>query len=141
MTPEELLNLAKGATSEAQTLKSKQDLIDFFLQPFGPSSSDQKLFITRRRHFRKTMFNVRWKLHHKLKDLTPDEIAVKEIIDSRIDPNRGITWENFTFQWDVSPNPQTPGKIIQKHEWFKDGGTVDSDIGCFYPAAFTEQGI
>lgn len=141
MTPEELLLLAQGVTAEGQQLKTKQELIDFFLQPFGQSNSERKQFITRRRQFRKAIFTVRWKMHYNQTNLTPEEVAVKEIIDARIDPNRGLTWANFTYQWDVSPNPQTPGKVIQKHEWFKDGGEVDSDIGSFYPAAFTEQGI
>lgn len=141
MTPEELLNMAKGVTPEGQKMKSHQDLINYFLQPFTNSSSDMKKFITRRREFRRTMFAVRKKLHYNQTEFTPEELAVKEIIDQRLNPNRGLTWAQFTFLWDVSPNPETPAKIIQKNEWFKEGGQVDNDVGSFYPSAFTEQGV
>jgi hypothetical protein len=136
MTPEELLQLAMGATEQAKTLTADEDLRKHYLTP-----GTQKEYLVKRRVFRRTMFSVRWKLHFKQDNFTPEEKIVKEIIDARIKPDIGLTWETFTYQWDVSPNPEKPFEVIQKHQWFKEGGGLDQDIGTFYPAAFTEQGI
>lgn len=136
MSPEELLKMAMGITPEAQEKAAEENIKKHYLVP-----TTQKDYFAKRRVFRRTMFSVRRKLHYNQQEFTTEEKVVKEIIESRLDPSKGFTWESFTFLWDITPNYQNPFQIIQKQHWFKEGGVLDQDIGTFYPAAFTEQGI
>jgi len=141
LTAEQMLELAKGILPEAKQMIQEEEIRKHYLTPLPNNNSGLKEYIQKRRVFRRTMFAVRRKLHYKQTDFTPEEKIIKEIIDARLTPNQGLTWETFTFQWDVSPNPAKPFEIIQMHQWFKEGGRVDDDIGSFYPSAFTKQAI
>ena len=48
-----------------------------------------------------------------------------------------MTWDNFTFLWDVSP--ADPLKVIREDEWKDLGGRYDPITGRKYPSAFTHQ--
>lgn len=84
----------------------------------------------RRRHVRYKLFRIR--------DEHPDYLddGLKEAIELQLDPNKGQTWDTFTFQWDVSAND--PFKVIAKSEWVSSGGKFDEN-GLRSPPAFTEQ--
>jgi hypothetical protein len=136
MSPEDLLKMAMGITPEAQEMAAEENLKKHYLVP-----TTQKEYFAKRRVFRRTMFSVRRKLHYNQTEFSTEEKVVKEIIDTRLDPSKGFTWDSFTFLWDITPNYQNPFQIVQKQHWFKEGGAIDQDIGTFYPSAFTEQGI
>ena len=136
MSPDDLLKMAMGITPEAQEMAASENIKKHYLTP-----TTQKDYFQKRRVFRRTMFSIRWKLHYNQTTFTAEEKAIKEIMDARLDPSKGFTWESFTFLWDITPNYQNPFQIVQKQHWFKEGGAIDQDIGTFYPAAFTEQGI
>lgn len=36
----------------------------------------------------------------------------------------GMAWQNFTFEWDVSPSE--PLKVVSIHEWVAEGGLLES---------------
>lgn len=84
----------------------------------------------RRRHIRYNLFRIR--------DGHPDylENGLKELIEAQLDPNKGQTWDSFTFHWDVGAND--PFKVIIKTQWAESGGGYD-ETGNRTPPAFTEQ--
>lgn len=84
----------------------------------------------RRRHVRYKLFRIR--------DEHPDYLndGLKEAIETQLDPNKGQTWDTFTFQWDVGAND--PFKVIVLNEWTQSGGKFDEN-GQRTPPAFTEQ--
>lgn len=92
-----------------------------------------------RRALRKALFTVlRMTKFNKLDTLTIEERAIQEIFDKQMKPNLGITWEKFTFTWDVHPVIMT--ELILKENWFTEGGVFD-EIGGHAPTAFTKQEI
>lgn len=86
----------------------------------------------KRRHIRYKLFRIRENNPEFLTD------GLKEIIEAQLDSNKGLTWESFTFQWDVAAND--PFKVILKRQWNETGGGYDEN-GKHYPPAFTKQGI
>lgn len=77
-----------------------------------------------------------WRANNDI--FTLQERALIEMIEPQLDTNRALTWEKFTFTWDVHPVDRT--KTCQKEFWTREGGKFD-DIGAFFPLAFTEQVI
>lgn len=95
-----------------------------------------------RRHIRNRLFRIR-------QGLTSPEFdgGLKAWMELQFKP--GMTWENFTFKWDISPDQ--PLKIVSIEEWVACGGVLEtyterSEDGKYVlqtrcsPTAFTNQG-
>jgi hypothetical protein len=65
--------------------------------------------------------------------------GLKAFIAKQFQP--GMTWDNFTFEWDIAPND--PLKVIPRtitnYEWLDMGGAFDG-ADKKVPPAFTRQG-
>lgn len=95
-----------------------------------------------RRHIRNRLFHLR-----KGENEPEYDSGLRKWMELQFRP--GMTWENFTFEWDVSPTE--PLKVISIHEWVAAGGLLEqykerSEKGydvmqtrCT-PTAFTKQG-
>lgn len=81
-----------------------------------------------RRQIRYRLFMIR-----QGKDTITDDL--KSHIESQF--QIGMSWKNFTFLWDVSPND--PLKVIREDQWKDEGGSYDGITGKKYPSAFTHQ--
>lgn len=69
-----------------------------------------------------------------------------KLLQAQFEP--GMTWESFTFNWDVAAND--PLKVVTPYEWIENGGTFEKIMALDEngtarekrfcdPAAFTEQ--
>ena len=129
---EQLLKMAMGVpdkdTEEATSImKMKTEWMEM------PTSGRDKL--TKRKKMRHNMFKIIKRLRREM-EMTPELEAIKSIFDPQLNSNYQINWATFTFHWDVHPVDHT--KIIQKDQWFREGGQYD-ELGALQPTAFTEQ--
>ena len=83
---------------------------------------------TNRRQIRFRLFRIR-----EGNDVVKDDLKAHIEAQFQI----GMTWDNFTFLWDVSP--ADPLKVIREDEWKDLGGRYDPITGRKYPSAFTHQ--
>lgn len=84
-----------------------------------------------RKHIRYRLFRIR-------EGKTDYDKGLKTYIENQFRP--GMTWENFTFDWDVAP--MEPLKVITPFEWQTHGGqmeSLDAKTTICRPAAFTRQ--
>ena len=88
---------------------------------------------TRRRQIRNTLFKIRNGVR-KRKEF-PNEKGLKEYIESQF--TFGMTWDNFTFAWDISPKDIF--KVITEDLWEDEGGGYDPVTGLNRPPSFTQQ--
>lgn len=137
--PQKLLNVAMGVDSIEEVLTDEQQL-EKAKEKWTTLPDDRKMKVLHRRRIRAAMFKI---LKYDARDLphlmTPELEALKSIIEEQLNPNLALTWDKFTFTWDIHPtgNP----KIVIKEAWIREGGNFDPDIGVHMPAAFTEQVI
>jgi len=135
MDAEELERLSKGIMDEnpaAQLAVEMNKWQDY------PKKSARKIY-TFRRGLRRTLFTIRIHVvQDTLDELTLSEKALWKIFDSQLDSNYALTWEQFTFKWDVHPVHLLT--IINEEQWFNEGGSVD-EIGRKAPTAFTQQEV
>lgn len=85
----------------------------------------------RRRQIRYRLFRIR-------EGKEEFDHGLKAFIENQFRP--GMTWENFTFEWDVAPNDVL--KVITQFEWVSHGGVmreVDSKTMLCEPTGFTRQ--
>jgi len=98
---------------------------------------------TKMRHVRRTIRN---RLHRIRQGRLEYDLGLKKLIEAQFHPN--MSWENFTFEWDVSP--KDPLEVITSYQWADHGGKfethrVQCDDGIIRdqmicdPTAFTKQ--
>jgi hypothetical protein len=137
--PQKLLNVAMGIEAMDDVLTEEQQ-IEKAKEHWLTLPGERKAKILHRRKLREAMFKIlkydARKLEHMM---TTELIALKQIIDSQLDPNLGMNWKGFTFVWDI--HPHGTAKIVRKEAWVREGGQFDPEIGVHSPAAFTEQEI
>lgn len=81
---------------------------------------------------------IRYRLFRIRENKPEYDLGLKKWIELQF--TQGMTWENFTFMWDVSATD--PLKVVEQMEW--DGQIVfDKAAGKKFcdPPAFTHQGI
>ncbi len=83
---------------------------------------------TARRNIRYRLFRIR-----EGNDLVQDDL--KQHMEEQF--QFGMSWNTFTFMWDVDPN--YPLNIIIEDEWDEKKGGYDSATGIKSPSAFTHQ--
>lgn len=87
-----------------------------------------------RRDIRYHIFRIRDGIDLTLYPEFENFVELKTIIETQF--VQGMTWENFTFDWDVSS--KNPLKVITQFEW---DGRIDKFLNKCDPPAFTKQGI
>jgi len=122
MDDQELLRMAKGVDPKTYWLNVPLK---------------QKEYINKRRETRRTIFKIR-KLLNADKPLLNERMeALHELISVQLDPNLGLTYTEFSSQWDIHPKSLT--QLILKEHWIREGGGFDTELGTHYPTAFTQQ--
>ncbi len=131
MDDKELLDLAKGVISTPEQEKMQ------WISYWNNIPENTRLHWLKRKEIRQAIFEIR-KLYHRNKQVKDVKLAaLHEIIGSQLNPNNGISYHSFTWQWDVHPKDIT--KIILKEHWVKEGGGFDVELGVHSPTAFTKQ--
>lgn len=134
----DLLNIAKGVADMVPLTEEQR--MEQMKAEWTTLPQDRKLRILHRRKIRNSMFKIlKYEAREMPNKMTPELHALKAVIDEQLDPNLALTWENFTFTWDIHPSGVP--KLVIKEAWIREGGTFDPDIGVHMPAAFTEQEI
>jgi len=138
LSDEELIKLAKGIPPEGLTDEQlkERDIINW-TKYFTEVVTNQGEAVTRRSKIRKMIFGI-LKARVRHTELKLSQQVLYDIIEKQLDPNRALTWDKFTFTWDLAPF--THGlKVVQKEHWSREGGGFD-EVG-YYPPAFTKQVI
>lgn len=81
---------------------------------------------------------VRYRLFRIREEKEEFNHGLKEFIENQF--KSGMTWSNFTFDWDVAPN--NPLKVISPFEWTSLGGKmqiIDDKTMLCDPTGFTNQ--
>lgn len=78
---------------------------------------------------------IRFRLFRIRDGNDPVNDDLKEHIQSQF--QFGMTWNTFTFTWDVSP--VDPLRVITEDAWDEEGGGYDVQTGIKSPPAFTHQ--
>lgn len=137
--PQKLLNIAMGVEKMDEVLTEEQQ-IEQAKEYWTVLPEDRKEKILHRRRMREGMFKIlKYKARNLPHMMTPELHALKAIIDEQLDPNLAMTWDKFTFTWDIHPSGNPV--VVRKEAWVREGGQFDPDIGVHFPAAFTEQEI
>lgn len=139
INPKNLLDVAKGITDVNEILDESQKLEAAKNRWLTlPNGSKQK--ITHRKNLRSSLFKIiKYQVKETPEKMTIELEALKEIIDGQLDANLGLSWEGFTFVWDIHPSGKP--EIVRRETWGKEGGSYDPDLGLHYPSAFTSQEI
>lgn len=137
--PNKLLNVAMGVENIEDVLTEEQ-ILEKNKERWTVLPEDRKAKVLHRRKLRENMFKIlKYEARDMMDKMTPELDALKAIIDEQMNPNLAITWDKFTFTWDIHPSGVP--KIVIKEAWIREGGQFDPDIGVHMPAAFTEQVI
>jgi hypothetical protein len=136
ITDEQLLKMAMGIEPDEPDAKLANEIMKLRAEwEVVPSRGLDRL--TRRRKMRYHMFKI-IKCLTREAELTPQQEAIRSIIEPQLEKAKQQNWYSFTFNWDLHPKDHT--KIITKDRWFAEGGSYD-ELGALKPSAFTEQQI
>jgi len=133
MNEQELLAMAKGTTKEF----SGQAELFQHKSFWNEEPSSKRKLLTKRKTVRRGIFKIR-KYIRMDREFPAELKALKELMDEQLNPNLGMSYETFSFRWDIHPNNHLT--IITPEKWFIEGGSVDGENGNIKePTAFTEQ--
>jgi len=131
MEEKDLLAIAKGVVSSKQ-IENKE--LYWNRIPENRRDAERKRKLARRCLHKVVKYRL---MNKPLPEKMEDANVLKKMIEKQLNPNLGLTWDTFTWKWDIHPRDHT--KIILKEKWIVEGGGFDPEMGSHSPTAFTKE--